>query len=169
MDNIKNIDRTEKYSEKVKELFKELASDRMYETWADTFEIESADQKQVTVGYCGVQDIKTFKKECKDILVSCIDSVMGQGLKIKIIKKSKMTSLSPKVKKNIKAVKFFTVGMAFVCIAMAVCLILCSYIGNRNFRETFYSVSSIKVDSPLRVIHISDLHGVSYGKNNKKT
>ena len=45
---------------------------------------------------------------------------------------------------------------------------MCNYIGNRNFRETFYNVSSIKIESPVRVIQLSDLHGSSYGKNNKK-
>jgi len=58
--------------------------------------------------------------------------------------------------------------MIFVCIATSVIVVLGSYIGNRNFRETFYSTSSIKVDTGLRVIQLSDLHTTSYGKNNQK-
>jgi predicted MPP superfamily phosphohydrolase len=58
--------------------------------------------------------------------------------------------------------------MCFVCIATAVIVVLCSYIGNRNFRETFYMTSSIKADSRVRVLQLSDLHGTSYGKNNTK-
>ena len=88
--------------------------------------------------------------------------------KIKIFKKNISETLSPAVKKNIRALKFFAIGMIFVCIATAMIVVMCSYIGNRNFRETFYSASSIKVDSPVRVIQISDLHSASYGKNNKK-
>ena len=88
--------------------------------------------------------------------------------KIRIFKKNIYEALSPAVKKNIRALKFFAIGMIFVCIATAIIVVMCSYIGNRNFRETFYSASSIKVDSPVRVIQLSDLHSSSYGKNNKK-
>lgn len=77
-------------------------------------------------------------------------------------------ALNPKIKKNIRAAKFFTIGMIFVCLATAIIVVMCNYIGNRSFRETFYTVSSTKADSPLRVIHLSDLHAASYGKNNKK-
>ena len=47
-------------------------------------------------------------------------------------------------------------------------VIMFSYIGNRSFRETFYNTSSIKVDSSVRVIQISDMHGTSYGRDNQK-
>ena len=161
-----NIDKTEKYQEQIKELFKEYATDEIYDTWADTFEIGN-DEKYVTVIYHGTEDIRVFKKECREALVSCICSVIGEGRKVKITS-GKSSALSPKMKKNIKALKLFTIGMVFVCIAATVIVILFNYIGNRNFRETFYSVSSIKADSPLRVIQISDLHGSAYGKNNKK-
>lgn len=168
MNNVKNIETTEKYEEKIKELFKEFSTDELYDKWSDTFEIGSVDAKQVTVTYHGSEDIKIFKKECKKGLISCIDSIMGEGKRIKICKKSGYNALSPKAKKNIRAVKFFIIGMIFVCVATAVIVVLCNYIGNRNFRETFYVTSSIKVDSPVRVIQVSDLHSTSYGKNNKK-
>lgn len=164
MNNLKNTDNTER----VKELFKELSAEEFYEQWADTFEIETADEKQVVITYHGTEDIKKFKKECRETLVSCIYSVLGEGKKVKIFKKSIYNALSPTMKKNIRALKFFAIGMVFVCIATAVIVILCSYIGNRNFRETFYSASSIKADGPIRVIQLSDLHGASYGRNNKK-
>ena len=165
MDNIKNI---EKYQQQIKELFKEWATDELYDTWADTFEIVDADEKQVTVAYFGTEKIKKFKKECKEMLSSCIYSVMGEGKKIKLCKQSSRKALSHKAKNNIKALRFFVTGMIFVCIATAVIVVLCNYIGNRNFRETFYVTSSIKVDSSVRVVQLSDMHAVSYGKNNEK-
>ncbi len=168
MDNIMNIEKTEKYQNRIKELFKKLSTDELYDTWADTFDINTDDEKRVIVTYHGTEDIKKFKKECKKTLVLSIYSVMGAGKKIKISKKTGYNGLSPKTKKNIKAVKFFAIGMLFVFLATAVIVVLCSYIGNRNFRETFYSTSSIKVDSRVRVIQLSDLHSTSYGKNNKK-
>ncbi len=168
MDNIKKIEETKKYQEQINELFKETVSEEFYKNWADTFEIEKESDKKIIVNYHGVEDIKEFKKECKDTLWSCIYSIMGEGKKIKLSQKSGYKNLSPNAKKNIRAVKFFAIGMAFVCFATAIIIIMCNYIGNRNFRETFYSISSIKVDSRLRVIQLSDLHGCSYGKNNKK-
>lgn len=168
MDNIKAIEKTEKYSEQIKELFKEFATAELYDTWADTFEIESVDKKQITVNYHGTLSVKEFEKECMETLLLCIHSAVGVGKKIKISKASQRNTLSPKTKKNINAVKFFIIGMIFVCIATGIILVLCNYIGNRNFKETFYSTSSIKLDSSIRVIQLSDLHKSSYGKNNKK-
>ncbi len=162
------MEKTEKYQERVKELFKEIAPDALYEKWADTFVIEDVDEKQVLVTYHGAEDVKRFKKECWKTLQVCIDSVIGVGKSVKIAKQTAYNTLSPKTKKNIKAFKFFAIGMVFVCIATLVILVLCNYIGNRNFRETFYSTSSIKVDSCVRVVQLSDLHGASYGKNNKR-
>jgi len=158
----------ERYEERIKELFKKLGTDEMYDKWADDFEISTADEKQVLVTYHGDQRIKKFKKECKETLNSCIYSVMGEGKKIKITQKKIRNTFAPKTKKNLRAFNFFAVGMIFACIAVAVIIVMCSYIGNRDFRETFYSTSSIKVDSPVRVIQLSDLHRSSYGKNNAK-
>ena len=168
MDNIRNTERTEKYQEKIKELFKKMVSEEFYDMWADTFEIECTAEKQIIITYYGFDSIKKFKKECKKTLVLCIYSVMGNGRKIKIIQKDRYNALNSKTRKNIRALKFFIIGMIFVCIATAVIVVLCSYIGNRNFRETFYITSSIKADGRVRVVHLSDLHGVSYGKNNQK-
>ncbi len=167
MDNFKNIDETQRNQDRIKELFKELVPEELYDMWADTFEIECDGAKKIIVAYDGTEKIRKFRKECKETLISCIDSVMGVGKKIKIVKKKRRNSLAPKTKKNIKAAKFFVIGMVFVCIATAVILVLFSYITNRNFRETFYITSSIKVDSRVRVVQLSDLHGSSYGKNNE--
>ena len=168
MDNKKYIEEFEKNREQIKELFKELTEEEFYDAWSDTFEIERVEEKQVIITYNGTEDVKKFKKECSDILLSCVQSVMGDTMKLKIAGDSWLDKLSPKWQKNIRAAKFFGIGMAFVCLAAAIIVIMCSYIGNRNFRETFYNVSSIKVDSQLRVIQISDLHKASYGKDNKK-
>ncbi|MBE6915728.1 MAG: hypothetical protein E7471_03760 [Ruminococcaceae bacterium] len=164
MDNMKNT----KYPEQLKELFRAFAPEELYNAWADTFEVESVDGKRVVIAYHGSQTLSAFKKECKKTLGACVDSLLGDGKKMKLVKKSSRSSLSPKAKKNIRALKFFTLGIIFVCIATAVIVVLLNYIGNRNFRETFYNTSSIKVDSRVRVIQLSDLHCASYGKDNAK-
>ncbi|MBQ4516020.1 MAG: metallophosphoesterase [Clostridia bacterium] len=168
MNNKNYIEEIENYQKQLKELFCELADAELYDTWADTFEIVDVDKKRVTIAYYGIEKRKKFKKACKKTLLSCINSLMGEGKKLKISKKKNYKALNPKAKKNIKALKFFIVGMIFVCIAAAIAVVMCNYIGNRTFRETFYSVSSIKADSQLRVIQISDLHNTSYGENNKR-
>ena len=77
-------------------------------------------------------------------------------------------TLTEKAKKNLNILKLFFISLVFVCVALAVAIIVCNYIGNRNFKETFYSVSSLKVDNKIRIIQISDLHNSIYGKDNKK-
>ncbi len=168
MDKMKNIESIERYRVQIKELFKEFASSDLYDAWIDTFEIESVDNKRVIVHYYGDKNIKLFQKECKSALLSAIYSVAGSGKKVKFLKQSAPSNaLSPKVKNNLKAINFFALAMVFMLIAISVFVVLFSYIENRNFKETFYSANSIKVDSNVRIIQISDLHCASYGKNNK--
>lgn len=165
----KDIEINESTFEWIKKFFA-VTDAGLFEKWGDTFEIEADAENKIVVIYSGSDDIKHFKKECKDILEYCVSAALGKGKKtrVKISQKSSYNAISPKTQKNIKAAKFFVIGMLFVCIATAIIIVLLSYIGNRNFKETFYSTSSIKVDSNVRIIQISDLHGVSYGKDNQK-
>ena len=78
------------------------------------------------------------------------------------------SKLTPKTRKNIRVIKLFLISMIFVMIAAFIAIVGCSYIANRNFTETFYSVSSLKVNNKVRVIQISDLHSCTYGKDNSK-
>ena len=171
MDERTNIDDMEQYQEKIKELFVELSSEELARTWADTFDVDGIDEKRITIIYHGTESVKLFKKKCRGALEISVHSLFGSVKKIKIVKKKKSNTshkaLAPKTKKNIKALKFFVIGIIFLGIAASVIVVLCNYIVNRNFRETFYITSSIKVDSPIRVIQISDLHSTSYGKNNE--
>ena len=169
----KIIENVENYEEQIKELFKELATVKMYNTWFDTFDVTLADDDSVLVTYYGTENFKAFKKECEGTLSSCIYSVIGIKTKIKFSQKvnnsiSKSSTPKTNTKKTFKAIRLFAFGMVFVCLAAAVILVLGNYVGNRNFRETFYNVSSIKVDSNLRVIQLSDLHTASFGKDNEK-
>lgn len=169
MDKKLNVEEIEIYKTRIKELFKEFATEEACCIWGDTFEIDDIDKNQIFVSYSGNLSIKMFKKQCERTLLYCADSVMGGKCQIKIYSaKDKKSKLNSKAKNNIKAFKFFVAGMFFVCIASAVIIVLGNYIGNRNFRETFYSTSNIKLDNALRVIQISDIHGVSYGKNNER-
>ena len=76
--------------------------------------------------------------------------------------------LTSKTKKNIRVLKLFLISLLFVLIAAAIAIVGCNYIANRNFKETFYSVSSLKVNNKVRIVQISDLHNCSYKKENTK-
>lgn len=72
-----------------------------------------------------------------------------------------------KMKKGIRAARWFCLSLFFTLFTLAVAVSAGSYILNRSFRETFYSVSSLKANNEIRVIQISDLHKSVYGKNNE--
>ena len=65
-------------------------------------------------------------------------------------------TLTTKTKKNIRVLKLFLISLIFVLLAVSIAIVGCNYIGNRNFKETFYSVSSLKVNNKIRIIQISD-------------
>lgn len=76
--------------------------------------------------------------------------------------------LNANSRKNIRVVKLLLISLIFVAIAASIAVVGCNYITNRNFKETFYSVSSLKVNNKIRVIQISDLHDCNYGAQNEK-
>ncbi len=73
-----------------------------------------------------------------------------------------------KAKKHARVFILFLVSIIFVSIAASVAIIGFNYIENQNFKESFHSVSSLKVNNKIRIIQISDLHNCSFGKNNSK-
>lgn len=168
MDNKTYTEENSKYDVQIKQLFEEFSDKEIFDIWADTFEIEQSDEKNIVVSYYGDAPVSEFKEKCKDIIWSCICSLEGTGCKkkLKIVTKKDGILLSPKVKKNIRAAKFMAMGLGFAFVALVIFVILFSYISNRDFRETFHSVSSIKADSRVRVIQISDVHASKFGKNN---
>ncbi len=73
-----------------------------------------------------------------------------------------------KTKKRIIACLLFLLSLILVAAAVSVAIVGFSYMENRNFTETFYSVSSLKVNNKIRIIQISDLHDCAYGDNNSE-
>ena len=99
MENMMSIEELEICREQLKENYRKWVTAEVYDKWADTFEIESVDAKQVVIAYSGLESIKTFKKECKMTLTFCIYSIIGEGKKIKIIKKRTGLLLHPRLRK----------------------------------------------------------------------
>ena len=71
-------------------------------------------------------------------------------------------------KKKAWAVILFIFSLIFVIAAASVAVVGYNYLENQNFRETFYCVSSLKVNNKIRIVQISDLHNCSFGNNNDK-
>ena len=75
---------------------------------------------------------------------------------------------SSKTKKRVKTAIIVLVSAMLAAVAMAAAVVGVSYFGNQQFRERFYSVSSLKVNNKIRIIQISDLHNCTYGDGNEK-
>lgn len=154
----------------IKDRLKVNMSGEFYETWVEHFVFEKIKGKKVVIGYYGETSLKQFDKIDKKLVLEQISSVVGKVKKLKICKRKNPTVVNQnsKLKKNLRVLKLLIVSMIFLAFAFSLGLIACNYIGNRNFRETFYSVSSLKVNNMVRIIQISDLHGCSYGEENQK-
>lgn len=154
----------------IRECLKRNLSSEVYETWIENFVFEEISEECVTVSYYGTEPLKIFNKNYKDSVWIHICSVIGYTKKFKVTAKKSVPAkeVNVSVKKNIKTVKLLAISLVFVALAFAIGLVTLNYISNRNFRENFYSVSSLKNDDSIRVVQISDLHSCVYGKNNKK-
>lgn len=71
-------------------------------------------------------------------------------------------------KRKRKVIGFFITSILFAGIAAAVAIVGLNYVVNQNFKENFYSVSSLKVNNKIRIIQISDLHNCSFGEDNSQ-
>jgi predicted MPP superfamily phosphohydrolase len=71
-------------------------------------------------------------------------------------------------KKKAGAVILLIFSLIFIILAASVAVVGYNYLENQNFRETFYCVSSLKVNNKIRIVQISDLHNCSFGNNNDK-
>ena len=73
-----------------------------------------------------------------------------------------------KGKKKVIALILLLISFVFVITAVSIAVVGFSYMENQNFRETFHSISSLKVNNKIRIIQISDLHDCTYGDDNSK-
>lgn len=170
--DIANEEVIELLDSQIKEHLKNNLSKKFYDAWIEDFVLEKIDSNQIVMGYYGDKPLKKFEDEYKDIVWSHMSAVVGNKKKFKINKRKnkeeKTTISNPKIKKHIKTAKLLLISMIFAVVAIVFAVLTCNYIIYRNFTETFYSVSSLKIDNHIRVIHISDLHSCQYGENNSK-
>lgn len=157
--------------ERIKKHLLCVFGEEFYYRWVEDFVFEKIEKEQIVIGYLGKESFAEFEKEFKDEVIKEIKEIADDDkTDVKIVKRTGKTINigNEKLKRNLKIAKLFVISLFFVCITMMIALIGCNYISNRTFKESFYSVSSIKSDDKIRVIQISDLHNSIYGKNNKK-
>ena len=173
---------------RIKEQLKKTLEPEIYEKWIEKFVFEK-EGNTIIASYRGTDKLKEFKKNYKEAIWLRICSVAGYVKKFKICmakaKKEKpkrnATSVaiigdnadcSERIKKpasrHFKAARLFGVSIVFAFVMLAVAIIGGSYAANRSFKESFYSVGSLKVNGKVRLIQISDLHTARYGKDNQK-
>lgn len=145
-------------------------SEELLSIWSDYMDIEKIDSNEIVISYHGEKPIDKVNKLYRETLWSYLNSTVGHRKKFKIVKRKikKEKDISPKAKKTIKTAKLLVLSLIFAAIAFSLIVLTVGYINNRDFRETFYNVSSLKADNRIRVAVISDLHSVSYGKDNEK-
>jgi predicted MPP superfamily phosphohydrolase len=167
---ITNDETLEDLQKKIKAHLKYILPEDAYDIWIDNFVFEQIDENQIVVGYYGTEPLKKFNREYKEEVWIHICSIVGMSRKFKIYKRKikKTSTRSPKVKKHMKTAKLFVISMFFAVIALAFIVVMCNYISNRNFRESFYGVSSLKINNGIRVIQLSDLHNCTFGKENEQ-
>lgn len=157
-------------AERIKQHLKQVLPKEVYDNWIDNFVFESISRSKIVIGYYGSDSLKDFEENYKEFVWIQICSIAGYSKKLEVHKRKHKTA-SPdaaKRKKNLNAAKWFFLSLIFLGITLAVALVAQNYILNRNFTETFYSVSSLKANNKIRVIQISDLHDSLYGKDNEK-
>lgn len=76
--------------------------------------------------------------------------------------------LTASAKKKRKIISLFICSFLFFGLAAVVGILGVNYIGNQQFKETFYCISSLKANNKIRVIQISDLHNATFGDDNSK-
>ena len=79
----------EDQQEQIRNLFKEFASEDIYNTWISMFDIEIFHDK-VYVYYFGEEKTKAFKDACKASLYAAIYTVVGEGYKVEIKRKPRL-------------------------------------------------------------------------------
>lgn len=154
----------------IKEHLKEVMPEDVYEKWISGFAFESIDKEKAVIGYYGEEPLKEFNKKYKQTVWMHICTVTGYIKKLEIYDRTKKAPKSdaPKKKKTVRAAVWFLLSLVFAVLAVCAAIMGTSYIVNRNFRETFYSVGSLRANNEIRIIEISDLHSSSYGKDNIK-
>ncbi len=162
---------------RIKAHLQEILPAQDYAQWVEHFVFESIEEKKVVIGYYGTQPLRGFLKAYKDTLRVHVCTVLGREVAVKLyarkrakVQRQRTQSLQshPRKEKNLRAAKLIVLGLVFLAIMLGVLVVGANYLTNRNFKETFYNVSSLKTNDKVRVLQISDLHNAAYGKDNVK-
>ena len=158
--------------ERIDKRLRKALPQEAFTKWIDDFSLESIGKDKIVFTYSGTANLAEFNKRYRSTF--CCEVCLALGTMADVqIKKTTKTSEETKPTEKSKGGKrkifsLVCLSILFICIAIFLAVSIVSFFENRNFKENFYSVSSVKVQESFRVIQISDLHSSTFGKNNEK-
>lgn len=139
--------------------------DEAMREWVDHFELVSLTGKKMVILSRSNADARFFQAKYGDILNECVSLTLGRSIQITF----KQETVSTRKRAGLaRRIALLAVCLLLIAAAALVAILGGSFLINRNFRETFYQVSSGKVDRNLRVIQISDLHSSVFDGDNDR-
>lgn len=167
--NLFSVEETETLAEteeKIKTYLKEQLPEEVFDRWIEPMVLENITENQIVFGFYSREPLSEFNRSYKQMVWIHISSILGMPKKLKVEKRKARTPRAyavGKAKKRAFVAMMFVLSTVLVLAAAAVAVIGGSYLSNRNFTETFYSVSNLKAAGKVRVLQVSDLHSSVYG------
>lgn len=152
--------------EKIKEYLKAQLPEAVYERWIEPLVLEKITAKEVVFGFYSREPLADFNRNYKQMVWIHISSVLGSPKKLKVEKRkirAPRAYAAGKIRSRFVVAMLFILSTALVLAAAGVAVVGGSYLSNRNFSETFYSVYSLHAAGKVRIMQISDLHDSVYG------
>ena len=135
------------------------------EEWVDHFKLVKFNRKKAVVLLTGDGDLEEFLLLYRETFSQCLQEVLGYSVKVQF-KQNRGTRFRHLL--AVKKIALVLLSLVLLGAAAIVAVLGVSYADNLTFQETFYQVSSGKVDERLRIIQISDLHNTTFGQDNEE-
>lgn len=158
--------------ERAKEQLKKSLPEDVFLRWIEPMHLEKITKDKILLHYYGTESLSVFRKRYRQIVWIQFCSVLGETKKMTVKKKAipkiKEATTAPTTKKNLRVALLFGISFCLVAACLFFALVGTNFLLNRNFKENFYSVSSLKVTNPIRILQLSDLHTSTYGAENSR-
>lgn len=132
--------------------------------WMDHFHLAKLGRGRAVIDVDNDVDLEMFLWQYEEALQQSLREVLPYEVRVRFQQDTarRKRRRGAARKAVLALLSVLLLGAAAVVVVLGV-----SVAQNQSFRETFYQVSSGKVDGGLRIIQISDLHGTEYGDGNE--
>ena len=148
--------------EKLEEKLPEIA----VQDWISQFIVMDFTVKKLDILYTGQEEEEVFMDYYFEGFMECLYEVLERPVHVCFYRKES----HDRRKRHILTKKNGLVALSagLFAVAAVIAVVGSNAMKNLKFAETFYTVSSPKIFDSVRVIHLSDLHNVSYGNENSR-